>query len=473
MTKKATHKTCFILLFLFILLTGCSTKKASESAVSPEAEAVLNAMFTAPNDDLYSLDSSTVIGENSTADSENASVNSEKILENWNKLVGKYFETGRLEYFISTYGQTYLSEAAYNNTKITVKDISLDSKTDDSETVLVTFKINKEEMVEKKASQAIKTSMEDWDSFETSWNFQHHPLLREISTIAEAFDQWQSECDDRFNQLKSNEEELNRIFIDIYGLQDELIPDVEDKDVTVRTADLGRDIRSFISYAVGCMFGRYSLDVDGLVYAGGEWDNSKYASFAADKDNIIPICDDEYFEDDIVGLFVEFVKTVYGADTLDENMKFIADALGRKGQPKDVIRNYFLNDFYKDHCKIYQKRPIYWLCDSGKAGAFRALFYLHRYDRDTVGRIRMDYVHELQDRLRVQLDDARRAQESGEGRAKMQAGKRVQKLEKQLIELGQYEEQVHHLADMRIPLDLDDGVKVNYAKLGAILGKIK
>ena len=214
-------------------------------------------------------------------------------------------------------------------------------------------------------------SILDWDAFETSWDFQHHPLLRKVPTIAESFDQWQAECEERFNQLKANEEELNRIFIDIYGLQDELTPEVEDKDVTVRKADLGRDIRSFISYAVGCMFGRYSLDVDGLAYAGGEWDASKYASFAADKDNIIPICDDEYFEDDIVGLFVEFVKTVYGAETLDENLKFIADALGGKGQPKDVIRNYFLSDFYSDHCKIYQKRPIYWLFDSGKKMALR------------------------------------------------------------------------------------------------------
>lgn len=233
----------------------------------------------------------------------------------------------------------------------------------------------------------ISISKQDWDAFETSWDFQKHPLLRKVSTIAEAFDQWQTECNDRFNQLKANEEKLNRIFIDIYGLQDELTPEVEDKDVTVRKADLGRDIRSFISYAVGCMFGRHSLDADGLVYAGGEWDNSKYSSFAADKDNIIPICDDEYFEDDIVGLFVEFVKTVYGVDTLDENLKFIADALGGKGQPKDVIRNYFLNDFYKDHCKIYQKRPIYWLFDSGKKNGFKALIYMHRYQPDTIARI--------------------------------------------------------------------------------------
>ena len=228
-------------------------------------------------------------------------------------------------------------------------------------------------------------SKNDWDSFETSWDFHHHPLFRKVPTIVEAFDQWQTECDDRFNQLKANEEELNRIFIDIYGLQDELTPEVEDKDVTVRKADLGRDIRSFISYAVGCMFGRYSIYRDGLVYAGGKWNYNAYEDaawlcdgkpdviefykqthFMPDEDNIIPICDDEYFTDDIVGRFVEFVEAVYGTDTLDENLKFIADALGGKGQPKDVIRNYFLSDFYSDHCKIYQKRPIYWLFDSGK-----------------------------------------------------------------------------------------------------------
>ena len=192
--------------------------------------------------------------------------------------------------------------------------------------------------------------------------------------IADKYKEWEAECEARFNQLKANEEELNRIFIKIYGLQDELTPDVEDRDVTVRKADLQREIKSLISYAVGCMFGRYSIDVEGLCYAGGEWDASKYKTIIPDADNIIPICDDEYFEDDIVGLFVQFVKTVYGADTLDENLKFIADALGGKGAPKEVIRNYFLNDFYADHCKIYQKRPIYWLFDSGKKNGFKSLY---------------------------------------------------------------------------------------------------
>lgn len=318
----------------------------------------------------------------------------------------------------------------------------------------------------------IDISKKDWDSFETSWDFQHHPLLRNVPTIAEAFTQWQAECDDRFNQLKANEEELNRIFIDIYGLQDELAPEVEDKDVTVRKADLGRDIRSFISYAVGCMFGRYSLDVEGLVYAGGEWDNRKYASFAADKDNIIPICDDEYFEDDIVGLFVEFVKTVYGADTLDENLKFIADALGGKGQPKDVIRNYFLSDFYSDHCKIYQKRPIYWLFDSGKKNGFKALIYMHRYQPDTIARIRTDYVHEQQARYRTAIADLEQRIANASTGERVKLNRKLTTLQAQDTEIRTYEEKIHHLADQMISIDLDDGVKKNYAIFQDVLKKI-
>lgn len=313
----------------------------------------------------------------------------------------------------------------------------------------------------------------DWDSFETSWDFQRHPLLRKVPTIAEAFDQWQTECNNRFNQLKANEEELNRIFIDIYGLQDELTPEVEDKDVTVRKADLGRDIRSFISYAVGCMFGRYSLDVDGLAYAGGEWDNSKYASFAADKDNIIPICDDEYFEDDIVGLFVKFVKTVYGADTLDENLKFIADALDGKGQPKDVIRNYFLSNFYSDHCKIYQKRPIYWLFDSGKKNGFKALIYMHRYQPDTIARIRTDYVHEQQARYRTAIVDLEQRIANASTGERVKLNKKLTTLQAQDTEIRTYEEKIHHLADQMISIDLDDGVKKNYVIFQDVLAKIK
>lgn len=329
------------------------------------------------------------------------------------------------------------------------------------------------ENISKIVNHAVDLSKLDWDTFETSWDFQRHPLLRKVSTIAEAFEQWQTKCDDRFNQLKANEAELNRIFIDIYGLQDELTPEVEDKDVTVRKADLGRDIRSFISYAVGCMFGRYSLDVDGLAYAGGEWDASKYASFAADKDNIIPICDDEYFEDDIVGMFVKFVKTVYGADTLDENLKFIADALGGKGQPKDVIRNYFLNDFYKDHCKIYQKRPIYWLFDSGKKNGFKALIYMHRYQPDTIARIRTDYVHEQQARYRTAIADLEQRIANASTGERVKLNKKLTTLQAQDTEIRTYEEKIHHLADQMISIDLDDGVKKNYAIFQDVLAKIK
>ena len=321
--------------------------------------------------------------------------------------------------------------------------------------------------------QCIGMSKMDWDSFETSWDFTKHPLILPVSTVADAFAQWKAECDNRFAQLKANEEELNRIFIDIYGLQDELTPEVEDKDVTVRKADLQRDIKSLISYAVGCMFGRYSLDVDGLAYAGGEWDASKYTIYPADKDNIIPICDDEYFDDDIVGRFVKFIEAVYGRDTLEENLKFIADALGGKGQPREVIRNYFLNDFYADHCKIYQKRPIYWLFDSGKKNGFKALIYMHRYQPDTIARIRTDYVHEQQSRYRTAITDMENRIANASTSERVKLNKALTKLKDQDTELRTYEEKIHHLADQMITIDLDDGVKVNYAKFQDVLAKIK
>lgn len=321
--------------------------------------------------------------------------------------------------------------------------------------------------------RCIEVSETDWDSFETSWDFKHHPLLRKVPTIAEAYDLWQGECEERFNQLKANEEELNRIFIDIYGLQDELTPEVDDKDVTVRKADLERDIRSFISYAVGCIFGRYSLDVDGLAYAGGDWDASKYPTFAADKDNIIPISDDEYFEDDIVGRFVKFVEVVYGKDTLEENLKFIADALGANGQPKEVIRKYFLNGFYKDHCKMYQKRPIYWMFDSGKKNGFKCLIYMHRYQPDTLARIRTDYVHEQQARYRTAIADLETRIASASTSERVKLNKQLKTLNDQAAEIYEYEEKVHHLADQMISIDLDDGVKKNYTIFKDVLAKIK
>ncbi|MBP3199852.1 MAG: BREX-1 system adenine-specific DNA-methyltransferase PglX, partial [Butyrivibrio sp.] len=267
------------------------------------------------------------------------------------------------------------------------------------------------ETVNEKAVEIVKEclaiSKMDWDSFETSWDFIRHPLVPAMEThgkVSLNFENWNEECSRRFDTLKKNEEELNDIFIGLYGLQEVLDSKEKDSEVTVRKAELTRDIKSLVSYAVGCMFGRYSLDVDGLVYAGGNWDDSKYSSFQPDSDNVIPITDTRYMDDDIVDRFCEWLKVAYGEENLEENLSFIANALGTKGtDPRDIIRNYFLNDFFKDHCQTYSvagsgKRPIYWLFDSGKQNGFKALVYMHRYNADTIGRIRVSYLHPLQEK---------------------------------------------------------------------------
>lgn len=285
--------------------------------------------------------------------------------------------------------------------------------------------------------------------------------------ISDKYKKWECECANRFAQLKTNKEKLNRIFIEIYDLQNELTPEIGDKDVTVRLADKTREVKSLLSYAVGCMFGRYSLDCDGLAYAGGKWDASKYSSFIPDADNVIPITDEEYLEDDIISRLCQWLKVVYGEDTLEQNLDFIASALNNKGDTsREVIRNYFLKDFFKDHCKIYQKRPIYWLFDSGKQNGFKALIYLYRYNADTIGNLRIDYLHRMQ---RVYESETNRMQDtidhSGNAREVAQATKRKEKLQKQLKECREYDEKISHLALARIELDLDDGVKVNYEKV--------
>lgn len=452
--------------------------------------------------------------------------------------------------------------------------------------------------------QNISLSKSDWDAFETSWDFTKHPLLRNKPTISEAYAEWEAECNTRFAQLKANEEELNRIFIDIYGLQDELTPEVEDKDVTVRKADLQRDIKSLLSYAVGCMFGRYSLDVEGLAYAGGEFsdqwvvisdqcyrrevvekyvaqelqraygmeevnvtdgrdlsfseviaergviftfgsdeksssvDSIKYRRgtskklyegicelsfnserikcgignatydlcspeilnaitsgssvelvqrgwqdadsidwqtihytlktnhYGADEDNVIPITDEDYFEDDIIGRLIAWLKVVYGAETLEENLRFIADALGTSGDTaRQKIRNYFLKDFFKDHCKIYQKRPIYWLYDSGKQNGFKALIYMHRYNADTSGQVRAEYLGKMEETYESEINRMQDIMDNGAGREVALAGKRKEKLQKQLHECRDYDAVLGHIALASIAIDLDDGVKVNYVKV--------
>lgn len=368
----------------------------------------------------------------------------------------------------------------------------------------------------------IEDAKEDWDSFETSWDFNEHPLIalkngagygtdfRKWSyRVEDSYRVWEMVCNDRFNELKNNEEELNRIFIDIYGLQDELTPEVEDKDVTVRKADLTRDIRSLISYAVGCIFGRYSLDKTGLVFAGGDfdkiywkykgqaaldengepigggyagislaeyhypkfhdtddWETATSLTFEPDVDNVIPITDEEYFTDDLTGLFVAWVKKAFGQDYLEQNLAFIAKALGTKGtSPRAVIRNYFLNGFYADHVKIYQKRPIYWLYDSGKQNGFKALIYMHRYNADTSGLVRADYLYKMEQVYESEIARMDDAIANGASREVAQATKRKEKLVKQLKECKDYDDRLGHIALARIPIDLDDGVKVNYDKV--------
>ena len=326
--------------------------------------------------------------------------------------------------------------------------------------------ICQENEIDEFVSTNISLSKSDWDAFETSWDFTKHPLLRNKLTISEAYAEWEAECNTRFAQLKANEEELNRIFIDIYGLQDELPPEVEDKDVTVRKADLQRDIKSLLSYAVGCMFGRYSLDVEGLAYAGGEWDESKYVTFKPDEDNVIPITDEDYFEDDIIGRLIAWLKVVYGAETLEENLRFIADALGTSGDTaRQKIRNYFLKDFFKDHCKIYQKRPIYWLYDSGKQNGFKALIYMHRYNADTSGQVRAEYLGKMEETYESEINRMQDIMDNGAGREVALAGKRKEKLQKQLHECRDYDAVLGHIALASIAIDLDDGVKVNYVKV--------
>lgn len=353
----------------------------------------------------------------------------------------------------------------------------------------IPFKMPKEkELVKEIALNSISLSKSDWDAFETSWDFIKHPLVvtsgqcivnsessantqlttnhSSLSTISQAYQRWEEESNARFTQLKANEEELNRIFIDIYGLQDELTPEVEDKDVTVRKADLQRDIKSLLSYAVGCMFGRYSLDVEGLAFAGGTWDDSKYVTFKPDEDNVIPITDEDYFEDDIIGRLIAWLKVVYGAETLEENLRFIADALGTSGDTaRQKIRNYFLKDFFKDHCKIYQKRPIYWLYDSGKQNGFKALIYMHRYNADTSGQVRAEYLGKMEETYESEINRMQDIMDNGAGREVALAGKRKEKLQKQLHECRDYDAVLGHIALASIAIDLDDGVKVNYVKV--------
>ena len=383
------------------------------------------------------------------------------------------------------------------------------------------YKEMNKQIVDKLVKKNIFLSESDWNSYETSWDFTVNPLIKQLDSLWDAtgvgatihsyygmhvkvnsnmelcYHLWKIECNNRFRELKENEEELNRIFIDIYGLQDELTPEESDKDVTVHYVVDSKDdipksfegsnyvrtkqdeIKSFISYAVGCMFGRYSLDVDGLAYAGGEWGDSKYKSFIPDQDDIIPIYEDEFYgDDDITGRFIDFVRVAFGEDDLEENLTFIADSLGGKGTPRKVIRDYFINDFFKDHCQMYQvtgsgKRPIYWQFDSGKKNGFKALVYIHRYKPDLIARMRTEYVHPQQARYRTQINMLENQIGSVSKSDEIRIKKEIQTIKAKADELAIYEEKIHHWADKMEPMDLDDGVKANYAKFQELLAKIK
>lgn len=320
------------------------------------------------------------------------------------------------------------------------------------------------------AEENVDIARSDWDSYETSWYFMSHPLVTNRDTlVSKAYSNWQNVCRDRIYKMKENEKLINERVAKIYEIDDIIAAIPNDRYITVHKADLRDDICNLISYAVGCMCGRYSLDVDGLVYAGGEWDSTKYTTFIPDVDNIIPITDEEYFSDDIVGRFCEWLKLVYGEDSLEENLDFIAQALGNKGDTsREVIRNYFLNDFIKDHIKIYQKRPIYWLFDSGKANGFKSLIYMHRYNPDTVGTVRTEYLHKTQKAIEQAMERATYISSNGSGSEKAKATKQITKYTKQLAEIHTYDEAMSHMANKRIEIDLDDGVKVNYEKFQGV-----
>jgi hypothetical protein len=368
---------------------------------------------------------------------------------------------------------------AFLNSKLTPKYIdSLNQTTTTQVGDLMSIPIippsdcEKEE-IDSLSLRCVELARYDWDSYETSWDFTRHPLIMNFSRLSDAYNAWNDSCKNHFIELKQSEERINQIFIALYGLKDEINETVSEKEINLRVTYKTKDIKSLISYAVGCMVGRYSLDVPGLAYAGGNWDASKYKTYPADADNIIPICDDEYFSDDIVGRFVKFIETVYGKETLEENLKFVADALGGIGMPRDIIRNYFLNDFYNDHCKMYQKRPIYWLFNSGKKNGFKAIIYMHRYQPDTIARMRTDYVHEQQERYRTAVAHLEERINGASTSERVKLNNQLSKLQDQVVEIRGYEEKIHHLAVQMIPIDLDNGVNHNYQIFKDVMAKVK
>ena len=327
-----------------------------------------------------------------------------------------------------------------------------------------------DERIDSLATENVNLARTDWDAFETSWDFQRHPLIRSTNFVSDAYSAWETECQERFNALKANEEELNRIFIDIYGLQDELTPEVKDEDVTVRLADKERDIKSLISYLVGLIMGRYSLDVEGLAYAGGDWDASRYRSYHPDDDGIVPIYAGLGMEDGLTARVIRLIKRIYGEDSYRQNIDLIAEALGKKSSEssEETLNRYLNEGFYADHLKDYQKRPIYWLFSSGKHSGFKCLIYMHRYTADTLARINGKYFLPESTRLKNELDELLLRISRAEGRDRVRLEKERQKLAAAYNEALEYGQVLDHMANKYIAIDLDDGIKVNYAKFQGV-----
>ena len=329
-----------------------------------------------------------------------------------------------------------------------------------------------EEEISGIVKDSINLAKEDWDSFETSWDFAGHPLLPQNGTFAlsSLHEQWKIICDEKYEKLRANKERINRILIDLYGLQNELDPEIQDKDIMVRSADRETDIKSLISYLIGVAMGRYSLDVEGVIYAGGDWDASKYVTYQSDDDGIIPIYNGIGMEDGLTTVLIKLIKQIYGEDAYRQNIDFIAEALGKNNnESSEETLNRYLNDgFYADHLKIYQKRPIYWLFTSGKKAGFKCLIYMHRYNEDTLARINGKYFLPESTRKKNELEELNGRIAHAEGRDKLKLEKERQNLAAAYNEAIEYGQVLDHMANRYISIDLDDGVKINYAKFQGI-----
>ena len=338
--------------------------------------------------------------------------------------------------------------------------------------------IDRKEEIDKLVQENIDIAKEDWDDEETSWGYVGNPLVCPSSSLKSSYEAWSDRKNEQRNRFSRNMERINELFIEIYGLSGVVSNRIEANEITLSERNEKNDMINLLSYIVGCIFGRYSLDEEGIVFAGGDFEPERYVTYQPDRDGIIPVCDDEYFTDDILGEFEKVLKCMFSQESFEDNIKFIAEAIGGKGSHREIIRNYFNNNFYKDHCAKYSfgssgKRPIYWLFDSGKKGGFKCLVYIYRYQVDTIARIRTDYVHALQSKYWMAIEEINHRMQNVSSSEKIKLNKKLQTLKEKSDEIHEYEEKVHHLADKMIGLDLDDGVKYNYGLIQDILATIK